>query len=102
LGAKKKAKQAAKVQGKSPPETADLPPTPTGRTLDQVIDLIEGDEGFDDVVDKDGDSVMSDERREVVWTGSIADFWTVMFELWMSTMAEFGSSVGSQTICSCS
>jgi hypothetical protein len=34
---------------------------PTGRTLAQVIDLMEGDEGFEDAVDEDGDSVMSDE-----------------------------------------
>lgn len=57
----KKAKEAAKAEGRSPPEAADLPPMPTGRTLAQVIDLMEGDEGFEDAVDEDGDSVMSDE-----------------------------------------
>jgi hypothetical protein len=54
----KKAKEAAKDEGRSPPEAADLPPMPIGRTLGQVIDLMEGDEGFEDAVDKDGDSVM--------------------------------------------
>ena len=55
------AKEAAKAEDRSPPEAADLPPMPTGRTLAQVIDLMEGDEGFEDAVDEDGDSVMSDE-----------------------------------------
>lgn len=58
----KKAKEAVKNEGRSPPEAANLPPMPTGRTLGQVIDLMEGGEGFEDAVGKDGDSVMSDER----------------------------------------
>jgi hypothetical protein len=62
--AKKKAKDAAKKQGQPVSEAADLPSLPTGRTLSQVIDLMEGDEGFEgfeEAVDGDGDSVMSDE-----------------------------------------
>lgn len=59
--AKRKAKNAAKEQSLPVPETADLLPMPTGRTVSQVIDLMEGDEGFEDGVDDDGDSVMTDE-----------------------------------------
>jgi hypothetical protein len=55
----KMARKAAKKQGLPEPEA---PALPTGRTLKQVIDLMEGDEGFEDELDEDGDSVMSDER----------------------------------------
>lgn len=58
--ANKKAKHAAKAQGQPKRKSADLLPMQTGRMLRQVIDLMEGDEGFDDVVDTNGDSVMSD------------------------------------------
>jgi hypothetical protein len=52
--AAKKAKKAAKKQGLPPPEAADLPSMPTGKTLGEVIGLME--------VDEDGDSVMSDKQ----------------------------------------
>ena len=51
--AAKKAKKAAKKQGLPPPEAADLPSMPTGKTLGEIIGLME-------VVDDDGDSVMAD------------------------------------------
>lgn len=50
-----KAKKAAKKQGLPPPEAADLPSMPTGKTLGEVMGLME-------VVDEDGDSVMSDKQ----------------------------------------
>ena len=54
-----KAKERARKQGLPLPEP---PSPPLGRTLGQIIDLMEGHEGFEEAIDKDGDSVMSDER----------------------------------------
>jgi hypothetical protein len=60
--AEKKAKMARKAVKKQGLPEPEAPALPTGRTLKQVMDLIEGDEGFEDEVDQDGDSVMLDER----------------------------------------